>query len=169
MSLYQLAIRQEKWDLFKSLLEDSPPDEDAIKSIVKSGLAVPVFILARSQYRMAKYGNQSQNMIHIIASYGNIDQINELASSDHWEELKAAQDKEGRTALEVVSQLLDKDESLVDHEYHCEVFGDFSDDIGAYTPWSEYTDSDPDFATYIEHLNMVADKLRERQSTTERG
>lgn len=169
MSPLQSAISQENWKLLESLLKNSPPDENAIKSIVKVGLVKPVSMFASSQYRFNKYGDQSQNMIHYIASYGNIEQINELAYSHHWEELKAAQDTKGRTALDVVSELLDKGRSILDDEHKFEVFGEYSDDIGAYTPWSENMDNDVDFATYIKELVSVVDKLGLRRLTTERG
>jgi hypothetical protein len=45
---------------------------------------------------MTLYGDQGQNMIHYIASHGNVEQIDGLVSTPHWEKLKAVRYKKAK-------------------------------------------------------------------------
>lgn len=108
---------------------------------------------------MVVYGGRNQNVLHYIASYGNTEQVNALASTPHWEKLKNFQDGGGRTALKMVSELLNRAKALQDHEYFAEEFGNFAEEIGVFTPWSEGNDSDLDFAEYVKELEEIQQNL----------
>ncbi|KAH7562997.1 hypothetical protein BM1_00044 [Bipolaris maydis] len=154
-SKHLIAILKEDEHQFERALEDSPPDEKAIEELVKHGLNGLVKILVHSPQLWAKYGDENQTVVHYIASYGNIEQLDEITETTHWEKLKDVRDSGGRTALNIVSELLNRKKEVfeVDHvTKRAEKLKAISEQMNVFTPWAA---EDLNYETYFEELEQI--------------